>query len=113
MTEGIRVAAVDDVEPGEALVLPQELTGTEQPISLFRDDDGTYYALDDTCSHEDASLAEGWVEAGEVECPLHATRFCLGTGEPMCLPATKPVATHRVELREDEVYLFPGTPRAR
>ena len=77
MSDGIRVAAVDDVEPGEALVLDTTLTGTAEPISLFRDDDGTYYALDDTCSHEDASLADGWIEAGEVECPLHATRFCL------------------------------------
>lgn len=108
MGEGIRVAAVDDVEPGEALVLETDLTGTVEPISLFRDDDGTYYALDDTCSHEDASLADGWVEAGEVECPLHATRFCLSTGEPMCLPATRPVVAHRVEVRDGEVYLHPG-----
>ena len=59
-------------------------------------------------SHEDASLAEGWIEAGEVECPLHATRFCLRTGEPMCLPATRPVAAHKVEVRDGDVYLFPG-----
>jgi 3-phenylpropionate/trans-cinnamate dioxygenase ferredoxin component len=110
MSDAIRVAAVDDVAPGEALVLPTDLTGTTEPISLFRDDDGTYYALDDTCSHEDASLAEGWIEAGEVECPLHATRFCLRDGVPQCLPATKPVATHKVEIRGDEVYLHPGVP---
>ena len=110
MSDGIRVAAVDDVAPGEALVLPTDLTGTTEPISLFRDDDGTYYALDDTCSHEDASLAEGWIEAGEVECPLHATRFCLKDGVPQCLPATKPVATHMVDLIDDEVYLHPGVP---
>ena len=30
MAEGIRVAAVDDVEPGEALVLPEDLTRTER-----------------------------------------------------------------------------------
>ncbi|MCU1538859.1 MAG: Rieske (2Fe-2S) iron-sulfur domain [Humibacillus sp.] len=110
MTQPIRVAAVGDVEPGEALVLSTELTGTAEAISLFRDDDGTYYALDDTCSHEDASLAEGWIEDGGVECPLHATRFCLADGVPQCLPATKPVATHRVELRGDDVYLYPGVP---
>lgn len=110
MSDGIRVAAVEDVETGEALVLDTALTGTAEAISLFRDDDGTYYALDDTCSHEDASLADGWIEAGEVECPLHATRFCLADGKPMCLPATKPVATHRVEVRDGEVYLFPGVP---
>ncbi|MEO7447465.1 MAG: bifunctional 3-phenylpropionate/cinnamic acid dioxygenase ferredoxin subunit [Humibacillus sp.] len=109
-TEPIRVAAVDDVEPGEALLLSTELTGTTEPISLFRDDDGTYYALDDTCSHEDASLSEGWVEDGAVECPLHSTRFCLADGVPQCLPATRPVATHRVEVRGDEVYLQPGVP---
>jgi 3-phenylpropionate/trans-cinnamate dioxygenase ferredoxin subunit len=110
MSEGIRVAAVDDVEPGEAIVLPTELTGTPEPIALFRDDDGTYFALDDTCSHEEASLAEGWIEAGEVECPLHSARFCLRTGEALCLPATQPVAAHRVEVRGDDVYLSPGVP---
>ena len=108
MSEGIRAASVDDVEPGEALVLPLEVSGTEEPISLFRDDDGTYYCLDDTCSHEDASLAEGWIEAGEVECPLHASRFCLADGKVQCLPATKDVRPHRVEVRDGEVYVFPG-----
>jgi 3-phenylpropionate/trans-cinnamate dioxygenase ferredoxin subunit len=114
VSDGIRVAAVDDVDPGEALVLDTELTGTPEPISLFRDDDGTYYALDDTCSHEDASLADGWIEAGEVECPLHATRFCLQTGAAMCLPATMPVRPHRVEVVGDDVVLHVGeSPTAR
>ena len=31
----------------------------------------------------------------------------------MCLPATKPVATHKVEIRGDEIYLFPGVPERR
>lgn len=108
MSDGIRVAAVDDVEPGEALVLPTDLTATLDPISLFRDEDGTFYALDDTCSHEDASLADGWIENGEVECPLHATRFCLANGEPQCLPATVAVRAHRVEVQGGEVYLHVG-----
>lgn len=108
MTDGIRAASVDDVEPGEALVLDTALTGTDEAISLFRDDDGTYYALDDTCSHEEASLAEGWIEAGEVECPLHSARFCLADGRALCLPATEPVRAHRVEVRGDDVLVFPG-----
>lgn len=111
MSEAIRVAAVDDVEPGQALLLATVLTATTEPISLFRDDDGTYYALDDTCSHEDASLSEGWVEGGEVECPLHATRFCLADGKPQCLPATRPVRTHRLEVRDGQVFIDVGVPR--
>lgn len=110
MSEGIRVAAVDDVEPGEALLLATELTASSEPISLFRDDDGTYYALDDTCSHEEASLSEGWVENGTVECPLHATQFCLADGVPQCLPATRPVRTHRLDVRAGEVFLYVGVP---
>ena len=108
MSDGIRAVSVDEVEPGEAHVLPTELTGTAEPIAVFRDDDGSFYALDDTCSHEDTSLADGWVEGGEVECPLHSARFCLRTGEALCLPATEPVKAHRVEVRDDAVYVFPG-----
>lgn len=108
MSQGIRVASVDDVEPGEAVVLDTDLTGTGEPISLFRDDDGSYYALDDTCSHEEASLAEGWIEGCEVECPLHATRFSLRTGEPLSLPATRPVRAHAVTVEGDDVFLHVG-----
>ncbi len=110
MSDGIRAASVDDLAPGEALVLDTEVTGTEEPISIFRDDDGTFYAMDDTCSHEEASLAEGWVEGGEVECPLHSARFCLSNGQALCLPATEPVRAHRVDVRGNDVYVFPGEP---
>lgn len=106
----VRVAGVDDLAEGDTLVVPAATAGTSDDICLVRDDDGRYWALDDTCSHEDASLAEGWVEDGALECPLHATQFELCSGRPLCLPATRPVATHRVELRGDEVWLHPGVP---
>lgn len=108
MPEAIRLAAVDDLPVGEAMRIPSTLTGTEDDIALCRDDDGTFHALDDTCSHEEASLSEGWVEDGEVECPLHSARFCLADGRAMCLPATEPVATHRVEVRDGAVWLLPS-----
>ena len=110
MGEGIRIAAVADVDPADAIVVDRATVGTADDIALFRDDDGTFYALDDTCSHEEASLSDGWIESGEVECPLHAARFCLRTGAALCLPATRPVGTHRVEVRGEDVYLHPGEP---
>ncbi|MGC0416898.1 bifunctional 3-phenylpropionate/cinnamic acid dioxygenase ferredoxin subunit [Embleya sp. AB8] len=105
---GIRVAAVGDIEDGEALRVPAEQTGHGDAIAVFHDD-GAYHALDDTCTHGRASLADGWIEAGEVECPLHSARFCLRTGAVQCMPATVAMRTHRVEVHDDEIWLYPGT----
>ena len=92
------------LEPGEAL----RLDGPEThgvPIAIFQTDDGEYYAIDDTCTHQDASLADGWLEGCEVECPLHASRFDLRTGRVDAPPAKRPVRTHLVTVDDDTVYL--------
>ncbi|EGD44995.1 non-heme iron oxygenase ferredoxin subunit [Nocardioides sp. WG-D5] len=105
---GIRVASVDDIPEGEGIAISSDITGTEDDIAILRDDDGTCWALNDTCTHETASLAEGWVEDGDVECPLHSSRFNLKTGKVDGLPATRDTVPHRVEVRDGEIYLFPG-----
>jgi 3-phenylpropionate/trans-cinnamate dioxygenase ferredoxin component len=107
MSTGIRVAALDDIPEGEGIAIDKAITGTPDNIALLRDDDGTVWALDDTCTHEDASLAQGWVEGGFVECPMHSSKFCLKSGEVQGLPATRNTCPHRVEIRDGEVYLFP------
>lgn len=104
---GIRVAAVGEIEEGEALTVPTATTGHRDAIAVFNDG-GAYYALDDTCSHGQASLSDGWVEDGEVECPLHSARFCLKSGEPQCMPATLAQHAHRVEVRDGCIWLHPG-----
>lgn len=107
MAEGIKVGSVDDIEEGEATIVDEALTGTGDAIAVFNDE-GSFYALDDTCSHEKASLADGYIEDGEVECPLHAARFGLKSGEALCMPATKDVRAHRVEVVDGEVWVYPG-----
>ena len=108
MSEGIRVAAVDEIDEGTAVKVDAEVAGTADDIAVFHSDDGSFYALNDTCTHEEASLSEGWIEDGEVECPVHSARFCLRTGEALCLPALVNAKTHRVEVRDGDVYLHPG-----
>ncbi|MCE0447160.1 bifunctional 3-phenylpropionate/cinnamic acid dioxygenase ferredoxin subunit [Streptomyces tricolor] len=78
------------------------------PIAVFRTEDGELYAIDDTCTHQDASLSEGWLEGCLVECPLHAASFDLRTGEPTCLPARRPVRTHRVTVEDGVVHVHLG-----
>ena len=108
MSDGIRVAALDDLPEGEGIAIDRAVTGPNDDIALLRDDDCTVWALNNTCTHAEASLAEGWVENGYVECPLHASRFCLKTGAVQGMPATRDAIAHRVEVLQGEVYLFPG-----
>jgi 3-phenylpropionate/trans-cinnamate dioxygenase ferredoxin subunit len=99
----------DMLEPGTALLVPGEMSGYLDDIGLFRSETGVYYALDDECPHEVASLSEGWIEGETIECPLHSSRFCLQDGKVLCLPAVRDARTHRIEVRDGRVFLFPGT----
>ncbi len=76
-------------------------------VAVFRLGDEVH-AIDDRCSHAEASLSEGEVVGNEVECPRHGALFDITTGAVLSLPATKPVRTHRVEIREGMVLLTVG-----
>jgi nitrite reductase/ring-hydroxylating ferredoxin subunit len=98
MTE-IEVCRVDDVAPGEA-----RRVDTQPPIAVYNID-GDFYATADTCSHAEASLADGWIEGDQVECPFHMAKFCIRTGAALSLPATEPVATFAVRVDAGTVYV--------
>jgi 3-phenylpropionate/trans-cinnamate dioxygenase ferredoxin subunit len=65
------------------------------------------YVLDDRCSHEEFSLAEGEVNVAtcEIECARHGAMFDLATGEPRSLPATRAVRTFAVEVLDGNVVV--------
>lgn len=109
MTNPVRVAPIDDFEEEEGYLVEAEVSGYGKAIAIFRTEDDEFYALDDECTHEVASLADGWVEGAEVECPLHSAKFCMKTGAVLCMPATENTRTHKVEVRDGEVWLYPGT----
>ncbi|GAA2898672.1 bifunctional 3-phenylpropionate/cinnamic acid dioxygenase ferredoxin subunit [Pseudonocardia halophobica] len=95
----IYVGAASDIPDGEAARVQGEVS-----IAVFHVD-GALYAIDDTCTHQDASLSDGWVEGCAVECPLHAACFDLRTGRPSGPPAKKPVRTHRVVVSDGHVWV--------
>ncbi|GCB51193.1 bifunctional 3-phenylpropionate/cinnamic acid dioxygenase ferredoxin subunit [Streptomyces sp. NL15-2K] len=96
----IPVCRLENLPEGESVRIE-----TTPPIAVFRTDDGELYAVDDTCTHQDASLSEGWLEGCLVECPLHAASFDLRTGRPTCLPARRPVRTHRVTVEDGTIHI--------
>ena len=104
----LNIGRADRIPEGEAIVIDAAEAGTKGDIAIFHAEDGEFYALDDTCTHETASLADGWIEGTEVECPIHSAKFCLKTGAALCMPATVDVATHRIEREGDDLILHPG-----
>lgn len=101
-----KVCPLSDLEPGDAIRVE-----TTPPIAVFHTEEGKLYALDDTCTHQDASLADGWVEGCEVECPLHASKFDLRTGQVDEPPAKLPVRAHRVEVVDGVIMVEESSER--
>jgi 3-phenylpropionate/trans-cinnamate dioxygenase ferredoxin subunit len=92
--------AVTDVPEDE----PIAVTIGRYDVAIARHGD-EFFAVQDECSHANIALSEGEVDDCTVECWLHGSRFDLRTGKPTGLPATEPVATFPVEVRQDGVYV--------
>ena len=91
----LRVCPLAALARGDALRID-----ADPPLAVFHTEDGEVFAIDDTCTHQDASLADGWLEGARVECPLHASTFDLRTGAVDGPPAKRPVRAHLVDIVE-------------
>lgn len=100
MPSFVKVATRAELPIGGKLLV--EVDG--RAIAVFNVD-GTYYAIDDVCTHDGGPLAEGELMGCEIECPRHGARFDVRTGKPLCMPAIEPVAVHATEVRGDDIYV--------
>ena len=97
----IRVCSAADVAKGEVVQVTVE--GTE--IALVHADDDNFYAVRDECSHAQIALSEGEIDGCTLECWLHGSRFDLRTGEPLQLPAIRPVPVYFLTIEGDDVLV--------
>jgi 3-phenylpropionate/trans-cinnamate dioxygenase ferredoxin subunit len=96
----VKIARRGELMPGKMTRV--ELNGRR---ILLANVDGRYYAADDTCTHEDASLSTGSLKGEIVKCPLHGSRFNLCTGEVLDDPAEQNLRTYPVRLDGDDVLI--------
>jgi len=98
----IPVCPLAELPPGAMHLIEHD--GTK--IGVFNCD-GTLYAIEDRCSHDDGPLAEGEFDkdACTVECPRHGSLFDLTTGRPKTLPAYAPVRTFTTAVVDDTIVL--------
>src|SRR5438094_4016716 len=81
MAEFVKVAKTGEIAPGEARAV--EAGGKK--IALFNVD-GTFYAIDDTCTHRGGPLSEGMLMGEEVTCPWHGALIFGSSLTPMGFP---------------------------
>jgi 3-phenylpropionate/trans-cinnamate dioxygenase ferredoxin subunit len=89
---------LDQLESGK----PVKLEKAGKTICVTRVGDEVF-AIDDTCSHSEASLSEGDVSGFKIECWLHGAEFDLRTGEAVTLPANIALATYPVRIDANSV----------
>jgi 3-phenylpropionate/trans-cinnamate dioxygenase ferredoxin component len=106
----VPVRPLSDLTPGDAVRLEPEYTPDPSGpgVAVFRTEEGLH-AIDDSCTHQDTSLSDGYLEGCFIECPLHAALFDLRTGMPDGPPASSPVRVHRVVVVDGMIYVeLPG-----
>lgn len=96
----VEIAHVSDIPPNTGLRVEID----DFPIAVWNVD-GELYATADTCSHEEASLSEGDVWDGRIECPMHGAQFDPASGEAVTPPAIMPIATFPLRIEGDTVYV--------
>ena len=75
-----------------------------QSIALFNVD-GTFYAINDTCSHRGGPLGEGELHGAIVTCPWHGATFDVQTGAVTGPPARASVRSFRVRVDGNDVLV--------
>ncbi len=96
----MRVCEVGEVPPGT--MRPVEVG--EKRLMVVNVD-GTLYAVDRICTHEEADLSTGFLLGSIVTCPLHLSRFDVKTGRVDNLPATEPLAAYKLKIEGTSVYV--------
>jgi nitrite reductase/ring-hydroxylating ferredoxin subunit len=66
---------------------------------------GQFYAIDDICTHAYASLADGYVEGDQIECPLHGACFDIRTGKVRGAPATEDLKAYPVKVEGNRILI--------
>ena len=99
----IEVGKTTDVPEGEA----RRFVADRIEIAIANLGNGKFVAVDDICSHAEASLSEGEVDVDDetIECPRHGSVFDLNTGRPRSLPATVPILTFPVKVEDDKLLI--------
>ena len=100
MSKLVKVAQTKEVAPGTGKVVEAEA----RSLALFNVS-GTFYAIDNTCTHRGGPLGEGDLAGEVVTCPWHGAQFNVKTGDVQAPPARTGVRSFPVQVQGDDVLV--------
>lgn len=97
----VAVAKVSDVPAGS--MIKASVEGRDIVIANM---DGSYCALDDTCTHAGASISEGKIDGANVVCGWHGAQFDCASGKLAKFPATiKDLGSYTTSVEGDQIFV--------
>ena len=100
MSEFVKVATVQEIQPGDRKLIDFE----DVTVALFNVG-GKYYCIEDVCTHDGGPLAEGELEGHIIKCPRHGALFDVVSGDVLSMPAVVPVPTYEVCVDGDDILI--------
>ena len=100
MTNWLDIDAADNMPDGSVTLTDVD----DREVAVFNIS-GRFYAIEDVCSHDGGTLADGAVDGHEIECPRHGARFDLCTGKVTAPPAVEDIRTYEVRIHEGRVQV--------
>ena len=100
MSKTVKLAETGDLPPGTGKVVQAE----GRQIALFNVA-GTFYAINNTCTHVGGPLGEGELTGDTVKCPWHGAHFNVKTGAVTGPPARADVRSFPVKLDGNDVLV--------
>lgn len=97
----VRLNGAERIAPGTA----RAYSVGRREIALFNVD-GELYALENSCPHQGAPIADGWMEGPIVVCPWHAWCFDVRTGK---MTLGEFAMIDRYEVRRENGRVYVGT----
>ena len=98
----VPLCAVNDVAAGRTLRVERD---GFSPI-LVCNVEGSFYAVDDECTHAGAALSDGRLRGRIVICPMHGGSFDVHTGEPRSSPCKQSLRTWPLQIADGQIYLL-------
>jgi len=97
----ILAGKTSEIPPGKILKVE-----SEGKTILVANVDGNYFATDDTCTHQGASLSEGTMEGSTVTCPWHGSTWDCKTGKLIQFASQlNDLASYKVTVESDSVFV--------